>query len=186
MKHFNNSIDGNVNLSNIPEFEPDYSPRSKKTEQFFVILLIIVGMLGAFYTFNFGFQSSLSKASNRITKNLSSPVLQANIQTVVLNENTSGKKAAQTQVQIVGEKEANQKIKFTIESFDNKARYNLNMGDGVILHPTNNSIVYKYPKPGNYQVQLEVSYNGKSERIFSEDIQILESIAVAPKAHQEY
>ena len=185
MKHFNNSIDRNVNLSNMPEFESDYSPRSKKTEQFFVILLIIVGISGALYTFNFGFQSSLSKA-NRITKNLSSPAFQVNTNSVVLHKNTPEKRTAQTQVLIVGEKEANQKIEFTIESFDNKARYDLNMGNGVILHPTESSIVYKYPKPGNYQVELEVSYNGKSERIFTEDIEILESIAVAPKAHQEY
>ena len=191
MKHFNNSPDGNVNLSNIHEFEPDYSPRPKKTEEFFVILLIIVGFLGAIYTFNFGFTSSLSKATCKITKNMSSPVLQAGIPTVAYQENTSNKivtetqQVIKTQVRIVGEKEVNQKMKFTIESFDKKAKYDLIMGDGEILHPNYKTIEYEYKKPGNYHVQLKVNYNGESKSIFSEDIEILETIAIAPNAHRE-
>ena len=186
MKHFNNSLDGNVNLSNIHEFEPDYSLRSKRTEQFFVILLIIVGVLGAIYTFNFGFTSSLSKATSKITKNISSPVLQASTPTVAHQENIPEKIVMETQVQIVGEKEANQRMKFTIESFNNNAKYDLIMGDGEVLHPSHKTIEYTYQKPGRYHVQLKVNYNGKSESIFSKDIEIMESIAIAPNAHQEY
>ena len=186
MKHFNNSLDGNVNLSNIHEFEPDYSLRSKRTEQIFVILLIIVGVLGAIYTFNFGFTSSLSKATSKITRNISSPVLQTNIPPVVPQEQIPEKIVMETQVQIIGEKEANQSMKFTIESFDKKAKYDLIMGDGEILHPNHKTIEYTYLKPGNYHVQLKVNYNGKSENIFSKDIEIMESIAIAPNANREY
>jgi len=186
MKHFNNSLDGNVNLSNIYEFEPDYSLKSKRTEQFFVILLIFIGVLGAIYTFNFGFTSSLSKATSKITKNISSPGLKASTPTVAPLERIPKKIVMETQVHIAGEKEVNQKMKFTIESFDKKAKYDLIMGDGEVLHPSHKTIEYTYQKPGNYHVQLKVYYNGKSESIFSKDIEIMESIAIAPNANQEF
>ena len=60
------------------------------------------------------------------------------------------------------------------------------MGNGEVLYPKSKTISYTYPKSGSYHVQLKVSYNGQSKKIFSEDIHILESIAVAPSAHQEY
>ncbi len=186
MKHFDNSIDRNVNFSNIPEFESDYSPKSLRTEKIIVVLLIIVGILGAIYTFNIGFKSSLSKATSQMTKNISAPVLEANIRSDLQQENASRNNVVETQVQIIGEKEANQRMKFTIDSFDKKAKYDLIMGDGVILHPMNKTIEYAYQKPGTYRIQLKVNYNGKSEKIFSEDIQILESIAIAPNSNQEY
>ena len=186
MKHFNNSIDRNVNLSNIPEFEPDYSPRSSETEKIIVILLIALGFSGAAYTFNVGFKSSLSKATSQITKNISSPAFEKNILAMPIQENNSDVVIKETQVQIDGEKEANHNIKFTIDSFDKKAKYTLIMGNGEILHPKSKTVEYIYRKPGSYHIQLKVSYNGKSKRIFSEDIHILESIAVAPTAHQEY
>jgi PKD domain len=181
MKHFNNSLDGNVNVSNIPEFEPDYSPKSPQTEKFIVFLLIALGVAGTFYTFNISFKSNFSKAAHQITKNISSPVLEASPQL-----NTSGKNAVETQLMIDGAKESNQRMKFTIPSFDKKAKYDLFMGDGVILHPNNKTVEYAYRKPGNYHIQLKVSYDGKSEKIFSKNIEILESIAIAPNAHQEY
>ena len=186
MKHFNNSYDGNVNLSNIPKFQPDYSPTSFQTEHFFVFLLIIIGIAGAAYTFNIGFKSSLSSNSSQITKNVYSTVLEGNISSNTLQGVSTSPLTHKAQLHIIGEKEANQKIKFTIESFDKKAEYDLIMGDGAVLHPTSKTIEYMYQKPGHYQVQLNVSYNGKSENIFSKKIHILESIAVAPKAHQEY
>jgi FlaG/FlaF family flagellin (archaellin) len=186
MKHFNNTLDRNVNLSNIPEFEPDYSPRSSETEKIIVILLIALGVAGVFYTFNVGFKSSLSKATSQITRNVSSPVAAASFVAIPQHEYNSGKIIKETQVQIVGEKEANQSIQFTIDSYDEKAKYDLIMGDGNVLHPKNKTVDYTYENPGSYHIQLKVNYNGKSERIFSEDIQILESIVVAPSAHQEY
>ena len=186
MKHFNKSLDSNVNLSNIPEFEPDYSPKSLQTERIIVILLIIVGIIGVYFTFKMGFKSSLSKATSQITKNISTPVLEADFQTIGPKEIIAEKTISETQLQIVGEKEANQKMKFTIESFDKKANYDLIMGDGAILHPKNKTIEYAYQNPGNYHIQLKVNYNGKTRNIFSDKIQILESIAVAPSAHLEY
>lgn len=183
MKHLNNSKNG---IGNLPKIQPDYSPTPFQTERFFVILLIIIGIAGAVYTFNIGFKSSLSKQSSQITKNISLSVLEANIQSSPTQAITSGKTAPRTQLRISGEKEANHKIKFTIDSFDKKAHYSLNMGDGKILHPKNRTIEHTYQKPGIYNVELEVNFNGRSEKIFSEDIQILESIAVAPNAHEEY
>ena len=184
MKHFNNSLQRNVNVSNIPEFEPDYSP--KNTESVFVILLILLGIAGAVYTFNLGFKSSLSKATSQITKNIASPVIVAQIPETLPSEYQPNKQPDAAQLLIFGEKEANQSMKFTIESFDKKANYDLIMGDGVTLHPKHKTIEYTYQKPGNYRIQLKVNYDGKSEKLFSKKIQILESIAVAPNAHQEY
>ena len=187
MKHFNNSLDGNVNLSNIPEFEPDYSPRSTETEKFIVILLIALGVSGAIYMFNVGFKSSLSKATSQITRNISTPipVFETNMASP-LQEKKNDKLFTATQVEIFGEKEAKQNLKFTIDSYDEKAKYDLIMGDGMVLHPKNKTIEYAYEKPGSYHIQLKVNYNGKSEKIFDKDIHILETIAVAPGAHREY
>ncbi len=186
MKHINNSLDRNVDLSNIPEYEPDYSPKSLQTERIIVILLIIVGIIGAYYTFKFGFKSTLSKTTSQITKNVLTPVLEANLQIPIKQENVFEKISSNTQLKIDGINEANQKMKFTIESFDKKAKYNLIMGDGKVLHPRSKTIEYTYQNPGKYHVQLKVSYNGKSKKIYSDKIEILESIAVAPSAHQEY
>jgi len=186
MKHFNNSIDGNVNLSNIPEFEPDYSPRSSETEKIIVVLLIALGIAGAFYTFNVGFKSSLSKATSQFTRNMPIQGFNAGVLVVPKQNDKSKKITKQTQVHIVGEKEAHQDIEFTIDSYDEKADYDLIMGDGKVLHPSNKTVVYTYTNPGSYHIELKVNYNGKSEKIFAEDIRIMESIAVAPSAHQEY
>ncbi len=183
MTHLNNSNNG---ISNIPKIQPDYSPTPFQTERFFVILLIIIGIAGAVYTFNIGFKSSLSKQTSQITKNISLSALKANIPSSPTQVITSVKAFPKTQLRISGEKEANHKIEFTIDSFDKKADYNLSMGDGKILQPKDKTIEYTYKKPGNFTVELEVNFNGRSEKIFSEEIQILESIAVAPNAHQEY
>ena len=181
MKHFNNSLDRNVNLSNIPEFKPDYSPR---TESFFVILLIFIGMAGAIYTFNVGFKTSLSNA-NGITKNVSLQIGLPEAPTAIYNPVVTEKKPSVEQLKIDGEKEANQKLLFTIESFNANADYILDFGNGKKIHPKEKTFTYAYQASGNYKVLLDVKYQGKSKRIFSNSIEIFDPIEVAPGANSE-
>ncbi len=188
MKQFNNSYNGNVNAGNIHEFQPDYSPKSLQTERIIVVFLILVGIAGtAYFLANFGFSNkNLPIVSSQITKNVIPPDMDNNAQAIPLQGNISGGSADKTQLRIEGDHEASQKMKFTIESFDQKASYDLIMGDGTVLNPRNKTIEYAYKKAGIYRIQLKVNYNGKSEKLFSEKIQILEPIAVAPGAYQEY
>ena len=81
--------------------------------------------------------------------------------------------------------EAGQQLSFSIESFNDKAKYELHLGNGEILHPIATSVKYTYKRPGNYHIQLFVNYEGKSVNLFSEHIQIAKAIVIAPDANQE-
>ena len=182
MKHFNNSLDGNVNLSNIPDFKPDYSP---KTESFFVTLLILIGIAGAIYTFNVGFKTSLPTGKS-LTKNMEEVFVKRNFAPTAPSKNIIANTPSVEQLTIAGEKEANQSLLITIESFNANANYILNMGDNKIVYPKKKTFAYTYDQPGNYTIQLDVNFRGQSKRIYSKNIEIFQSIAVAPGALNEY
>lgn len=183
MKHFNNSVDGNVNLGNTSGFSPQFSPESSRIERIILLLLISFGILGVFFTINAHFKGNRTSSISKITTNVSQqPFLQAGTKTLIAPKEVA-KKAS---LGINGLLETNQKITFTIKNFDAKAKYLLLTGDGKTLDVTKNTIAYEYKSTGKYRVQLKTIQNGKTEKVCSKNIMINNFIAVAPGAEKEF
>lgn len=190
MKHFNTLPEGTPDSQTLSESNSDYKIKHFKKEHLPVIILISVGLIGTFYLFNVGFGNKLKALPNKITRHqiINSPATKSGKpfdKNKALQGNVSFSKSAKNQLLIAGQTEVKQLLNFTIENFDKKARYDLHLGDGVILHPKAKSIKYAYQRPGRYQVKLIVNYEGESAQLYSGTIQILKSIKIAPGAHRE-
>ena len=73
---------------------------------------------------------------------------------------------------IHGHKAVNKTLEFVIDSFDKKAKYFIDFGDGTQRIAKSKTIKYSYDDAGIYKVSLEVFYEGKSKKIFAENLKI--------------
>lgn len=94
------------------------------------------------------------------------------------------KRTPKSQLKIKGNMEAHEAISFTIDSYDQNATYALKLGNGVTKIVDRKTFEYTYPQSGSYQVELDVTFEGETQKLAKQKIQIMEAIAVAPSASQ--
>ncbi len=95
----------------------------------------------------------------------------------VKNELIKGK-----QLHIGGPREAHTPVLFEVENFNQNAEYLLDFGDGIrrVLNQRTDSHIYE--RPGNYKLQLYVTYKGDRRILANESVEIMEPITVATNA----
>ncbi len=186
MKHFDNLTTLKNTSHHHSNHQPDYNSKYFKKELLPIILLITVGTIGTLYSLSRGTGNNLSRTTSKITSNKMIHDAEFSTQPEkALLGSTSFSEPLKNQLLIKGEKEVKQPLSFSIENFNKKAKYDLHLGDGKVLHPTVKTIHYAYQNPGNFEVKLIINYNGESARLFKENIQIATAIEVAPGAHME-
>ena len=161
--------------------------KSKSREKIFQFLLILIGIFGFFYVINSAIAGPLTKIETNKTSvfassRYDSPPTNVNISPVVTQEAKSleatEKKTAFTrnsihhQLSIKGAKEAKEKLQFTIHSYNDKAKYSLDLGNGLVKSIANKSFSYTYQEAGDYQIKLEVKFENQSATIYEDRISI--------------
>jgi len=86
------------------------------------------------------------------------------------------------QLHVGGPREAHTPVLFEVENFNQNAEYLLDFGDGIrrVLNQRTDSHIYEMP--GNYKLQLYVTYKGERRKLASKSIEIMEPITVATNA----
>lgn len=101
---------------------------------------------------------------------------------VTINEPVEKEGITGKQLHIGGPREAHTPVLFEIENFNQNAEYLLDFGDGIrrVLNQRTDSHIYE--KPGNYQLQLYVTYKGDRRKLSNRNIEIMAPITVATNA----
>ena len=76
-------------------------------------------------------------------------------------------------------------IHFQIRSFNEKASYILEFGDGTQLEMNGSSTTYAYPAAGQYRVKLKCIQKGKVKELFNDILHIMPSGELAHRDKQE-
>lgn len=86
------------------------------------------------------------------------------------------------QLHVDGPLEAHTPVLFEVENFYHNAEYLLDFGDGIrrVLNQRTDSHIYD--QPGNYKLELYVTYKGERQKLASQNIMIMEPITVATNA----
>ena len=86
------------------------------------------------------------------------------------------------QLHVGGPLEAHTPVLFEVENFYQNAEYLLDFGDGIrrVLNQRTDSHIYD--RPGNYKLELYVTYKGKRQKLASQNVMIMEPITVATNA----
>lgn len=155
-----------------------YSHQSKSAryESSFVFLLIAIGIFGLYYIPKSPFADRSPSSENRFSPRSPSEVAIMPPSTSKGSDSYAEEEQKQVtskrQLFIVGEKIAGQTIFFTIDSYDEQAAYQLELGNGETLEVDHKTVSYTYAEAGSYQLNLRVSYRGEEALIHSEQIQI--------------
>jgi len=183
-----------VNIRDLEEFVQ--SKEKRKIDLSIAFLIVLIGVFGFYFALpvdkdeeaaapkDFIYDDDFS--SKETVKELRD-LKEASPQPVpVITQSTKEKdtrrKALENQLQIAGNMEAMEDIRFAIDSYNQKAEYIMTMGDGTIKKVNTPYVRHRYEYPGEYKVKLEVAYQGERAVIAERNLQIMEAIAVANDA----
>jgi len=165
--------------------------KQKKRENRLLFFLSMLGLLGLYFLYSYSQPTTPNYSDYNIQwKDISAAKGNAMPRVYQVNqfskasshyENTNSIPA----LMIMGEQEAHLPITFKVDSFDDTARYILDLGNGQtkILNAKQCSFIYR--KPGHYPVKLKVQYQGQTRNIYSGLLQIKSTIEIAEGAEIE-
>jgi len=160
MKNINKQRKVNTNELERYSEELSKSEIRQNRENMLTLLVIVIGLVG----FIFVFQSSTNSDGKSLVIPPHFPKEKAK-ETNKTKQADTKSITNQQMLNIDGVKEANEVLKFVIDSYDRNADYQIDFGNGVIRTITEKSSFYSYPASGNYEVQLIVSYDGKEKAL---------------------
>ncbi len=170
MEHINKQLE--VNYTNVG------STKKSITEGINILVLIVLGCTGLY------FYSSLN--GQKKSNNAYSPITIDNY--AAFNSTEKSKPAERflsQQLIIDGNKEAGEKISITIDGYDKKAEYTIDFGDGKQIKSNTEKFEHTYDQPGDYNINLNVTYDQEQAQNIIENIVIEKSIEVPAEAYFE-
>lgn len=177
MKHINKPLEVNLNFmeSNDPE-----NNRRAITEGVNILILIFLGCGGLYLYFSICSPKKRGLHFSTITTNASyTSNDHRNDQSIALP--TTKKE----QLLVKGHREAGEKLVISVKSYDGKADYRIDFGDGQTKAMTNKTIQHIYERPGDYKLQLIINYQDEPVQRITRKINIDEPIEVVSDAYQE-
>ncbi len=132
---------------------------SFKIENVLLLLLLAVGLCGFCYTYHAPTQDNQEMAWGQSGK----------IHTTAINVGESLEDVA---FQVEGIQEVGLPVEFMIQGYNEQADFILDLGNGQKIKATGEKVTFTYPKRGNYQVSLLVSYEGSKQVLHQETLKI--------------
>ncbi len=136
-------------------------------------LMILCGLIGLFYCFS-NANSTFKKNSKEQTGLLEKGDYQYAIAGFSKAKMTPSSSAETSRafVNIEGKYEAGIPLYFQLDDFNEKVSYEFHLGNGDHKEIHQNQLAYTYPTPGTYEVTLLVTYQGETEKAYSDIITI--------------
>lgn len=175
MKHIDKTFGVNLNA-----IERNHSDQDKKalTEGINIFILIALGCAGLFLYSNI-LSSKKASFHSGITAN-------TNLVAVEKEEKAYTEvDLKHTQLLVDGHKEVGERLTFVIDSYDPKAQYTIDFGNGKQQEVKKKKVTYTYQESGNYLVKMDVRYKNESPVEFSQKIYIDTPIEVSEAAYLE-
>ena len=140
-------------------------------EKIIIACIIFIAIIGLLYMPKSPFAGSTSTTYSSSFGLTTTPSSTSNS---TLNTNNSLAPAISKQpvrqLHIKGDLVAGEMLLFTIDSFDEEAVYQLDIGKGVVLDLDKKNFYYAFPKSGTYSIKLMVSYQGETAIIHTEQL----------------
>lgn len=158
MKNINKHREVNTHELERLSKELERKEKRQNRENYLTLVIIAIGLIGFIYVFQSSGSESgttlnipphFTKQNDKVKNNRTKKI------------NTSTTTTNQQMLVIKGHKEAEEWLNFIIDSYDEKADYKIDYGNGIIKSINDKSSFYRYPKSGHYDVKLIVSYEGK-------------------------
>lgn len=137
--------------------------KQKNSENIILVALVIFGIAGAY--FMLGGKSSENGSAEQPPIAISSDYSSYAAPTSTLRDSNQ-----KQHLSIAGNLHTGQPLQFAIESFNEKAEYVLELGNGKTKVLKEKEFYFTYDTPGNYKVKLSVKYNDKTKVLFAESI----------------
>lgn len=193
----------------MPQLDKQYETKTKALEQYIkqlherekqksretqlLFLLLLLGLIGLYCVYNHSQPTTPNYSDYNIQwKDISAASEQAAPVVRPVNlfaKNSSHSETLSTNtmqtLKIGGELEAYLPVRFTVDSFDEAARYMLDLGNGQRRELRQKSFSYIYRQAGRYPVQLSIEYQGETRVIYSGKLHISNTIEIAEGAEQE-
>lgn len=161
--------------------------KRRKPDAILLIIVIIIGVAGLFSVLKFS-QDTNNTILNR-------PKTTVNTDNVSISEHTATPVKEQIPVSkqdkiqnatftVLGEKEAGQKLTFSLQNTDPFVQYELQVGKSNKVTFKDKTLSYSFPRGGTFPIQLIATYQGKSKVIQNQNITIANSIEVVSKVKE--
>ena len=151
--------------------------KQKRNDRWMLLFIFAVGIFG--FSYVFFFQNDIQPQKSLLMDN--SP----NIAATKLPTKEGKKLDQENQLTIDGVFEANEKIQFILDSYNEEVVYTLRFGNGTGEVLKGKVTEYIYPSSGVFQVTLEARYKSEELIMHNEYLSIDDAIAVAVGAFQE-
>lgn len=86
---------------------------------------------------------------------------------------------------IDGVQEAGERLRFSLESFNEEFTYTLHLGRGISKVINEKTVYFSYPQQGVYEVKLEAAFKGQIKELSHKELVIHDAILVASGAMVE-
>lgn len=147
---------------------------NKVVENLFLLVIITIGVLGTLFFFRSSgpsHEDALNDFDDKINISMQMPRES--------HSPTSVGAAPADYLKIEGILQAGFPITFEVESFNERAGYTLDFGNGKKQVIKSRKIKFTYHRPGSYTIRLIVSFNGESKIMDWQTLRIEETEGIA-------
>ena len=129
----------------------------------FVSILILFGSIGVLTVLYLqAAQAASVQTDQQVNLTTNRQLSEAAIPAFVLEENEEDHSHF---VSVEGELKPHAALTMTIDSYDPKAKYSLDLGNGETIEVEKKAFSFSYPGPGIYYPKMEISYRGETELV---------------------
>jgi hypothetical protein len=143
-------------------------------ENTFLLFIIIIGGAGMAFSF-------VSNANETVKTSSFSTVNETSSKQPTFSENDWN-----SILKVRGIQETGAKLQFEVKSFNKNAHYLLDLGNGEKKSLKHKRQRYAYSNPGDFDLKLYVTYNGKTKLVHSETLNIEHEVVASselPRSH---
>ncbi len=154
----------------------------KFADRLLIWTILIFGITGLLYILENMRYKKDEIAGTSIYENAIGDNRTSDTKKILVDESIEKEAIIGEQLHVGGPLEAHTPVLFEVENFYQNAEYLLDFGDGVrrVLNQRTDSHIYD--RPGNYKLELYVTYKGKRQKLASQNVMIMEPITVATNA----
>ena len=136
----------------------------------FVSLLILFGIIGVLTVLYLqATKAAKQQAENKVVLTANRQVTKAALPATMLPQPEEDRSQF---VQILGPRKARTELSIVIDSYDPKAQYTLDLGNGQKFPVDKREFAFSYPGPGIYYPVMEVAFEGERELVRLEKLWI--------------
>lgn len=129
----------------------------------FVSILILFGIIGVLTVLYLqAAQAASVQTDQQVKLTTNRQLSEAAIPAFILDENEEDHSHF---VSVEGELKPRTALTMSIDSYDPKAEYTLDLGNGQKVEVDKETFTFSYPGPGIYYPKMEISYRGETELV---------------------